>query len=269
MTILNALLLTGTLAGGAGAPAPSLGPSSWVLTGFSGPRSFQTVRGDAPTLTLKGGTVSGNAGCNLYNGSLTVSGPRFKVGPLTTTRKLCDPITMRVENDYLRVLGAATSYRLSAQTQMSAQTLTLYAGKAGRLTFRAGGSAMTPPNRPAPKPSPTSPVPQPAQLLRNFRFFDAPHVAVVTSDAGLGTYGAVDCGGYVSTFLAAATALGVATCAQAALALYSDGVRDFLQLAPDRLVVCGIAFGYADHSHPANSYRTDRAALADAVTRIG
>ena len=165
MTILNALLLTGTLAGGAGAPAPSLGPSSWVLTGFSGPRSFQTVRGDAPTLTLKGGTVSGNAGCNLYNGSLTVSGPRFKVGPLTTTRKLCDPITMRVENDYLRVLGAATSYRLSAQTQMSAQTLTLYAGKAGRLTFRAGGSAMTPPNRPAPKPSPTSPVPQPAQLL--------------------------------------------------------------------------------------------------------
>ena len=107
------------------------------------------------------------------------------------------------------------------------------------------------------------------QMLRNFRFFDAPHVAVVTSDAGLGTYGAVDCGGYVSTFLAAATALGVATCAQAALALYSDGVRDFLQLAPDRLVVCGIAFGYADHSHPANSYRTDRAALADAVTRIG
>lgn len=107
------------------------------------------------------------------------------------------------------------------------------------------------------------------QMLRNFRFFDAPHVAVVTSAAGLGPYGAVDCGGYVTTFLTAATALGVASCAQAALALYSDGVREFLQLPPDRLVVCGIAFGYADHSHPANAFRTDRAALTDTVTRLG
>ncbi|MDX7527464.1 nitroreductase family protein, partial [Enterobacter hormaechei] len=51
------------------------------------------------------------------------------------------------------------------------------------------------------------------QMLENYRFFGAPHVAVITSDAGLGTYGAVDCGGYVATFLAAASSLGVATCA--------------------------------------------------------
>lgn len=105
------------------------------------------------------------------------------------------------------------------------------------------------------------------QMLENYRFFGAPHVALITSDAGLGTYGAVDCGGYVATFLAAASSLGVATCAQAALALYSDGVREHLGLADDRLVVCGIAFGYADDTHPANSFRTERADLTDVVRR--
>ena len=107
------------------------------------------------------------------------------------------------------------------------------------------------------------------QMLENYRFFGAPHVAIITSDAGLGTYGAVDCGAYVSTFLAAATSLGVATCAQAALALYSDGVREHLGIAEDRLIVCGIAFGYADTEHPANAFRTERAELSDVVRRHG
>ncbi|MBB1021781.1 nitroreductase [Dietzia sp. E1] len=107
------------------------------------------------------------------------------------------------------------------------------------------------------------------QMLENYRFFGAPHVAIITSDAGLGTYGAVDCGGYVSTFLAAATSLGVATCAQAAIALYSDAVREHLSIPEDRLIVCGIAFGYADENHPANTFRTERADLGDVVRRHG
>ena len=107
------------------------------------------------------------------------------------------------------------------------------------------------------------------QMLENYRFFGAPHVAVITSDAGLGTYGAVDCGGYVSTFLAAATSLGVATCAQAAIALYSDAVREHLSIPADRLIVCGIAFGYADENHPANTFRAERADLGDVVRRHG
>ena len=107
------------------------------------------------------------------------------------------------------------------------------------------------------------------QMLENYRFFGAPHVAIITSDAGLGTYGAVDCGGYVSTFLAAATSLGVATCAQAAIALYSDAVREHLSIPADRLIVCGIAFRYADENHPANTFRAERADLGDVVRRHG
>ncbi|MEV7608565.1 nitroreductase [Microbacterium sp. NPDC089320] len=104
------------------------------------------------------------------------------------------------------------------------------------------------------------------QMLRNFAFFDAPHVAIVTSDADQGVYGAVDCGGYVANFVAAATALGVATIPQAAIAMHSDEVRAELGIPDDRLVVCAISFGLADEAHPANRFRTDRAVVDDAVT---
>ena len=36
-------------------------------------------------------------------------------------------------------------------------------------------------------------------------------------------------------------------------------------IADDRLVVCGISFGYEDAAHPANSFRTRRAPLSEAV----
>jgi nitroreductase len=106
------------------------------------------------------------------------------------------------------------------------------------------------------------------QMLENFRFFGAPHVAIITSDEALGIYGAVDCGGYVSNFMLAAQALGVATVPQAALAGQSNVVRRHLGLADDRRVVCGISFGYADETHPANSYRTSRATIPEAATFV-
>jgi hypothetical protein len=38
------------------------------------------------------------------------------------------------------------------------------------------------------------------QGFENYRLFGAAHVAIVTSDEALGTYGAVDCGAYVNKF---------------------------------------------------------------------
>lgn len=104
-----------------------------------------------------------------------------------------------------------------------------------------------------------------AQVLENFRFFGAPHVALITSSEALGIYGAVDCGAYVGNFLLAAEAHGVSTIPQAALATYPDFIRSHFGLGADRLVVCGVSFGYADMSHPANSYRTSRASLDEVV----
>lgn len=107
------------------------------------------------------------------------------------------------------------------------------------------------------------------QALENFHFFGAPHVAVITTTEPLGVYGAVDCGAYVSNFMLAAQALGLGSIAQAALARRSDIVRQHLNLAEDRKVVCGISFGYPDGQHKINSYRTSRAALSEVVTFIG
>src|SRR5579859_6198012 len=106
------------------------------------------------------------------------------------------------------------------------------------------------------------------QSLENFRFFGAPHVALITTDDELGVYGAVDCGLYVSNFMLAAQNLGVASIAQAALASYPDFIRAHFGLEPNRKFVCGISFGYAETDHPINLYRTDRSAIDEAVTWI-
>jgi nitroreductase len=103
------------------------------------------------------------------------------------------------------------------------------------------------------------------QALENFRLFGAPHVAIVTSEESLGVYGVLDCGLYVQTFMLAARDCGVDTIAQAALASYPDLIREFFGLAPERKVVCGISFGYADPGDPIHSYRTERASVSDAV----
>jgi len=104
-----------------------------------------------------------------------------------------------------------------------------------------------------------------AQMLRNYALFDAPHVAIVTSPTELGPNGAMDCGGFVTAFTLAATALGVASIAQASIAAYAPVVRSHLGLPEDRLVLCAISFGYADPDHPANTFRTERVAASDII----
>jgi len=103
------------------------------------------------------------------------------------------------------------------------------------------------------------------QMLRNYALFDAPHVAIVHSPAELGPYGAMDSGGFVTAFTLAATALGVATVPQAAIAAYAPQVREYFELGEDRLVLCAISFGYADVDHPANQFRTERAEPSDII----
>lgn len=106
------------------------------------------------------------------------------------------------------------------------------------------------------------------QGARNFEFFGAPHVAIVTSHERLGVYGTIDCGAWVNNFMLAATAAGVATIAQAALAAHPSVIRSHFGLAPQRQVVCGISFGYEDARDPANGFRTDRAPLGETVTWV-
>jgi nitroreductase len=106
------------------------------------------------------------------------------------------------------------------------------------------------------------------QARENFRLFGAPHLAVVTAPEALGTYGVMDCGAWVANFLLAATALGVASIPQAAIASRPDVLRAHLEIPADRRIVCGISFGYEDTAHPANHFRTTRAPLAECVNWV-
>ncbi|MGM3216504.1 nitroreductase family protein [Pseudomonas sp. PhalM4] len=76
----------------------------------------------------------------------------------------------------------------------------------------------------------------------------------------------MDCGAYMTSFLLAAQALGVATVAQASIALRADVLREHLKLPVHDHVVYGIAFGWPDHNHMVNSFRTPRAPLDEVVT---
>lgn len=99
------------------------------------------------------------------------------------------------------------------------------------------------------------------QALENFRFFGAPHLALITNEALLGIYGAVDCGAYVNNFMLAARSFGVASIAQAAVAMRSKFLHRWFEIPADRQIVCGISFGYEDPAHPANRFRTTRATV--------
>lgn len=103
------------------------------------------------------------------------------------------------------------------------------------------------------------------QMMENYTLFGAPHVAIVTSEADLGPYGVMDCGGFVAAFTAAAQASGVASIAQAAIAAFAPTVREHFDIPDNRLILCAISFGYEDPQHPANQFRTDRAALPDVM----
>lgn len=104
------------------------------------------------------------------------------------------------------------------------------------------------------------------QMVRNFELFDAPHLAIVTTEADLGVYGAVDCGLYIGNFLLGAQSLGLGAAPQAALATYSPFLHEYFAIPEHRRVVAGISFGYADSEHPINGFRTRRADLDDVVT---
>ena len=104
------------------------------------------------------------------------------------------------------------------------------------------------------------------QTMENFRLFGAPHAMIVTTDEALGVYGVLDCGAWVNNFMLAARSFGVASIAQAALGAHPQFVRSHFGLPAERLVVCGMSFGYEDAAHPVNRFRTSRAALDRVVS---
>jgi nitroreductase len=106
-------------------------------------------------------------------------------------------------------------------------------------------------------------------MLRNWAFFDAPHVAFFTMDTYLDIMGAVDIGIYAQTLTLLLKERGIDSCMQGALGQFPQPVHEFLGLPEGRGILFGMSFGYADENADANKCRTDRANIEDAVSFIG
>ena len=96
------------------------------------------------------------------------------------------------------------------------------------------------------------------QMMLNYKFFGAPHVAIITSESDLGPYGSMDCGGFIAAFTIVAQAKGIATIAQASVTGYAQTIRKYFQIPKNRLIQTAISFGYSDDLHPVNHFRTER-----------
>jgi len=105
--------------------------------------------------------------------------------------------------------------------------------------------------------------------LRNYGFFDAPHVAIVSCDRRLGPYLYLDVGVWLGYVLTAAAAMGVATCPMASVAAYPEALRTALPIVDTDVILFGIALGRADDDAPANRTRTTREPVEANVTIVG
>ena len=101
----------------AGAANPLEG--EWLVTGYNNGKEAVTspIAGTELTATFTpDGQVSGNAGCNTYNGPYKLDGTSLTVGPLATTMKACEQAIMDQETQFLTALQTPTTVEPSGAT---------------------------------------------------------------------------------------------------------------------------------------------------------
>lgn len=100
------------------------------------------------------------------------------------------------------------------------------------------------------------------QWARNFDMFGAPVAIFVFTHKGLPTYAVSDAGLFMQNLMLSAHARGLGTCAQGALAVWSDPVRAEFEVPKQYKLLCGIALGYPSKDN-VNSFRAERLPIAD------
>jgi nitroreductase len=101
--------------------------------------------------------------------------------------------------------------------------------------------------------------------IRNHAFFDAPHAVLIFMAEPFDTREAADIGMYAQTLMLALIARGIASCAQGALGLFPEIVREHLCVPANDKLLFGISFGYEDRNIKANAARVGRADIDNAV----
>ena len=107
-----------------------------------------------------------------------------------------------------------------------------------------------------------------ALMMKNWEFFDAPHVAFISMPTSMGPVNAIDVGIYLQTLMLVLVEHGLASCPQGALAFYPDEVKKIANIPEGNGIICGLSFGYEEIGAQINKVIMDRAPLADTVQFI-
>jgi nitroreductase len=83
------------------------------------------------------------------------------------------------------------------------------------------------------------------QMRKNFEFFNAPVEIFLFIHGKKGVSSALDGGIFLQSLMLAATSRGLATCAQASVALWGGTVRKYFEVEEDYKLICGLSLGYA------------------------
>jgi heat shock protein HslJ len=84
-------------------------PATWIAFELNG----KPV--DGPTLEYTSDKVSGTGGCNRFNGPISIEDDAVQVGPLVSTRMVCEGKT-ETESEYLTALEAARSLAIEGES---------------------------------------------------------------------------------------------------------------------------------------------------------
>ena len=95
-------------------------------------------------------------------------------------------------------------------------------------------------------------------VLRNFEFFDAPHIAFLGMNPAFGTTVAIDVGMFAQSLMLTMVAFGLHSCPMGTMRNYPDMVREAFQIEDGTKILFGISFGYEDPDVVANETRTTR-----------
>jgi heat shock protein HslJ len=85
----------------------------WDVTGYNNGNQAVTspVLGTTLTAVFTADSVSGNSGCNTYNGSYTMDGSNITIGPLMSTKMACtDQAASDQEAQFLAALQNSTTF---------------------------------------------------------------------------------------------------------------------------------------------------------------
>jgi nitroreductase len=107
-----------------------------------------------------------------------------------------------------------------------------------------------------------------AQHRQNLTFFGAPVGLIITIDRDMEIGSWLDTGMFLQSFMIAARAEGLETCAQAAFAPYHDVIQAQLDIPAAEMVICGMALGFGDPAAVINRFRTERIPVAEFATWV-